>query len=355
MIPENEYTQWINHGFIYRKDLAKEAGIEKISSWNDLDRYFRYVKLAYPQMIPWDSDGKNVIPTLGYLMSKQEYIPIYELSTYGIWGAYSDNMKEIVSPYYEGDEFIEYARLMKSWNDLGVWREDFDLSGDNNEEFFNGVASVVQHHTQYFFTDIKPTMEVMLPESDADFFWFGSENGNLLKTSILHGAMAVYKGSENPERALMVYDILRNDPKCYRLLRYGIEGTQYTVNQQGMMEKPSGYNSERDSFVLNFWWGRRDDLEIQDSSYSWNDYYDLVDVYNRNAKPYPWDSVPYATEEILQEIKPIVEVFDEYLPLIAYGHYDVTPEEEVEQFRQALREKGMERVTLKLQSILNSY
>ncbi len=122
-----------------------------------------------------------------------------------------------------------------------------------------------------------------------------------------------------------------------------------------MMEKPSGYNSERDSFVLNFWWGRRDDLEIQDSSYSWNDYYDLVDVYNRNAKLYPWDSVPYATEEILQEIKPIVEVFDEYLPLIAYGRYDVTPEEEVEQFRQALREKGMERVTLKLQSILNSY
>ncbi len=355
MIPENEYTQWINQGFIYREDIARGAGLSKVASWEDLDTYFRYVKKAYPKMIPWDSDGKNVIPALGYLTSKTKYVPIYELSTYGIWGTYYDEMEKIVSPYYEGDEFVEYARMMKEWNELGVWREDLGLSGDNNEEFYNGVVSVVQHHTQSYYSEIKPTMEVMIPEADADFFWFGSENENLLKTSILHGAMAVYKDSENPERALMVYDLLRNDPKLYKLMRYGIENVQYKVNKEGMLEKPSGYNSARDSFVTNFWWGRRDDMEIQDSEYAWSDYYELVDIYNRNAKTYPWDNVPFSTEEINNEIRPIIQIFEEYLPCIAYGRYDGSPEDEVAEFRQALSDAGMEKVTRKLQSGLNSY
>ena len=167
--------------------------------------------------------------------------------------------------------------------------------------------------------------------------------------------MAVYSGSKNPEKALMVYDLLRNDPRCYRLINYGIEGVQYEVNKNGLLEKPSGYNADRDEIVTNFWWGRRDALEIQDSSYNWNEYYDLIDTYDRNAYSYPWDSVPFSTEDINKEIKSIVEVFDKYLPAITYGQYDVTPEEEVVIFRQELKEAGIEEVTAKLQRVLDSY
>lgn len=355
MIPENEYTQWINHGFIYRKDIAQEAGIGKISSWEDLDKYFKHVKKNYTGMIVWDGDGKTTIHTLGYLMSKQKYAPIYELSTYGIWGAYYDDMKTIVSPYYTGDEFVEFARLMKSWKELGIWRRNFKSVEDNTEEFYNGYTSVVQHHTQKYFTEIKPTMNVMKPEAETDFFWFGEENNNLIKNSILHGAMAVYKDSKNPERALMVYDIIRNDQKCYNLMRYGIEGVQYRINKNGTLDKPSGYNSERDSVVLNYWWGRRDEFEYKDSSYAWDDYYELIDTYDRNAYEYPWDSVPFSTEEINLEMEPIIKVFDKYLPAISYGQYDITPEEEVALFRQELKEAGIEKMTRKLQMILDSY
>lgn len=355
MIPENEYTQWINHGFVYRKDLAREAGLDRVRSWSDLDKYLKYVKKAHPDMLPWDADGKTVIHTLGYLMSARKYAPIYELSTYGIWGAYTDDLKTIVSPYYTGDEFLEYAKLMKDWDESGIWRDDFRFTGDNTEEFFSGYTSVVQHHTQKYYSEIKPTMDVMIPEAETDFFWFGEENGNLMKNSILHGAMAVYSGSKNPEKALMVYDLLRNDPRCYRLINYGIEGVQYEVNKNGLLEKPSGYNADRDGIVMNFWWGRRDALEIQDSSYNWSEYYDLIDTYDRNAYSYPWDSVPFSTEDINKEIKSIVEVFDKYLPEITYGQYDVTPEEEVTIFRQKLKEAGIEEVTAKLQRVLNSY
>lgn len=354
-IPENEFTQWVNHGFIYRKDIADKAGLNGVSSWKDLDAYFRYVKEEYPNMVPWDANGTSTIGTLGYLMSVRKFVPIYELGTYGIWGAYQEDPQKIVSPYYEGDEFVEYAKLMKEWKELGVWRDKLSDAEDNDEEFYSGMSAVIQHHTQNYYTIIKPRMEVMLPDADVDFYWFGKESGNVVKNSILHGAMAIYAGSKNPEKALMVYDLLRNDRECYDLIHYGIEGEQYEKNSEGMLERPSGYNADRDSILLNFWWGRRDEYEIKDATYSWEDYYKLMDEYEKYAIDYPWDSVPFASSDILDEIRPIIEVCNKYVPKIAYGQYDVTPEEEVAEFRTALKNAGIETVTRKLQIICNSH
>ena len=45
LIPEDEYSQWTNHGFLYRGDWAKEAGLENgVHSWADLAVYFQYIK-----------------------------------------------------------------------------------------------------------------------------------------------------------------------------------------------------------------------------------------------------------------------------------------------------------------------
>ena len=286
-------------------------------------------------MVPWDSDGKKAIHALGYLMSVKQYVPIYELGTYGVWGAYSTSPGRIVSPYYEGESFISFARLMKEWDKIGVWREDLNYAGKNDDEFYSGETAVIQHHTQNFYTIIKPNMEIVKPEARTKFFYFGQENGNLVRTSILHGAVGISSKSQNPERALMVYYILRNDEECYRLMNYGIRGVQYVINKDGMLEKPSGYNDERDGIVTNFWWGRRDEYEIKNSSYAWEDYEKLVANYDVIAKDYPWDRVSFSRPEINDK-------------------YDCTPEEEVRLFREELKAAGIEEITAELQKILDS-
>ncbi len=354
LIPENEYSQWTNHGFIYREDLAREAGLYEVGSWEDLDKYFDGVIRNHPEMIPWDVDGTDPVPTLGYLMSKKRYAPIYELTTYGLWGEDLDNPGRIISPYYKGEEFVEYARLMKSWNEKGVFRTDGMMVGDPEEEFYSGDTSVYQQHTQNYFSVVKPRMQVEMPDSNVDFFWFGKESGNILKLSNLHGAMAVSAYSKNPERALMVYDILRNDEECYRLIRYGIEGRQYEVTDQRTMEQPSGYNEAEDSIVTNFWWGRRDDFELPNTSYAWDDYYNLANSYEHVATPYPWEGIPFSTPTITGELRAIIPICEEYLPQIASGRYLGTPEEKVSEFRARLMSAGFERITGQLQRIYDS-
>ena len=354
-IPENEYSQWTNHGFIYRSDIAKDAGLESIDSWKDLRKYVDYVVNNRPDLTVWDTDGSNTIVTLGYLMSASRYIPIYEISTYGLWGADAGEPDKIISPYYEGNDLIDFARIMKTWNEQGVWKPDFLSYSGSYKDFLEGNAALEQHHTQNYYTEIKPVMELRQPGTDAKFFWFGKESGNLLRTSILHGAMAVYSGSKNPEKALMVYDILRNDEECYRLLRYGIEGVQYEINDEGMMEMPSGYNAERDEIVTNFWWGRRDELEIRNASYAWDDYDELVQEYEEIAVDYPWDGIAFDTTGIVTELQDVISVCEKYVPEITYGRYECDPKEEVEEFRRELKAAGFEIITAKLQRILDTY
>ena len=154
---------------------------------------------------------------------------------------------------------------------------------------------------------------------------------------------------------MMVYDILRNDEECYRLLRYGFEGTQYVINSEGLMEKPSGYNADRDAIVTDFWWGRRDELELYDASFAWNDYKKLLEEYETGAIDYPWDGIAFYSPELEERIEEIVAVCDKYIPEIAYGRYDGSPDDEVSSFRAALKQAGFEEVTEELQKILNTY
>ncbi len=353
-IPENEFTQWTNHGFAYRDDIAREAGLYEVASWEDLDKYFDCVARKHPEMIAWDADTTDPMPILGYLMSSMKYAPIYELTSYGLWGEDQDNPGRIISPYYTGKQFIEYAKLMKSWNDKGVFRTEGMDIGDNEAEFYAGESSVHQDQTQNYFSVIKPRMQVEMPDVNIRFFWFGKESGNLMKVSKLHGAMAISAYSRNPERALMVYDMLRNDEECYRLIRYGIEGRQYDVTSQNTVEQPNGYNEIEDSILTNFWWGRRDEYELPNTAYAWDDYYDLVNSYEHVAVPYPWEGIPFSTPLINNELKAIVPICEEYLPVIASGRYAGPAEEKVAEFRARLMNAGFERITGQLQRIYDS-
>ena len=58
---------------------------------------------------------------------------------------------------------------MKKWNEMGVWRSNLSQAGNNEDEFYNGESSVIQHHTQNYYTIIQPTMDVAMPEVKLGF------------------------------------------------------------------------------------------------------------------------------------------------------------------------------------------
>ena len=360
LMPEDNYAQWTNHGFIYRMDWAKEAGLaDGVQSWEDLTAYFKYVKETYPDITPWDSDGTQYGQMAGgWITSHSDYVSIDGISANAMWGGTKDDLYTIYSPYMtETDSLVEYAKMMKEWDEIGVWQTDVlnNTASTNRDDYRVGKVAAEQHHTQTWTDLVSHTTQNTIYDTDEDaetgFFYFGQETGNVVALNITHGAMAVSAGSENPERALMVYDMIRNDPECYQLLCYGQEGVSWEKTDDGMKTTPEGYNADTQNVngVTNFWWGRNDDLEIRDASRDWEKIDALYAEYDSKKIDYPYGQFILNNDNIQSYISNINEIYTNYMKQISFGKYSGTAEEIVAEFQQALKDAGIDIVTEEIQ------
>jgi len=363
LMPEDNYAQWTNHGYIYRLDWAKEAGLtDGVHSWEDMTTYWKHVKETYPDITPWDSDGThNVQMASGWVASHTNFIPIDGICTAALWGGTKDDLYTIVTPAYTDTEMmVEFAKMMKEWDEIGVWKTDVlnNTASTNRDDFRVGRSAADQHHTQTWTGMCSHTSNNPIFEEDEDcevgFFYFGEETQNLVALNITHGAMAVSAASKNPERALMVYDLLRNDPDCYKLFTYGIQGVSWDVNEEGLRIQPEGYNPDTQAIggMTNFWWGRNDDLEIRDASMDWDTIDALYAEYDKIKINYPYGQfIPDVDSNNIQaKINNVNEQFGNYMKQIAYGKYSGTAEEIVAEMQAALKQAGIEDVTAELQA-----
>lgn len=359
LIPEDNYAQWTNHGFMYRGDWAKQFGLTGgIHSWNDFGKYLAGIKANYPDVIPWDASasGQAFGQQLsgGYFQSKTPTLFIDGLSVPLFFGASKDDIFTLVSPYVEGDEYVAFAKQMKEWADAGYWREDvLNYTGNTRDEFYAGQTGADQHHTQTWYTTVRPRMDKEQAGSEVDFFSFSDESKNLMNLVITHGALAVGANSKHPERALMVYDLLRNDQEIYRLFNYGIEGTQYVVTADGMLDRPEGYNDTLTSFASNFWYGRNDALELNNVTW-YSGKADKFAEYASYAIDYPYSQLVFNVDDISSQMANLSEVFTNYVTAIAFGKAG-DPEKAVADFRQALKDAGYDQVKDALQAQLTEY
>ena len=360
LMPEDNYAQWTNHGFIYRMDWAKEAGLaDGVQSWEDLTTYFKYVKETYPDITPWDSDGTQYGQMAGgWITSHSDYVSIDGISANAMWGGTKDDLYTIYSSYMtETDSLVEYAKMMKEWDEIGVWQTDVlnNTASTNRDDYRVGKVAAEQHHTQTWTDLVSHTTQNTIYDTDEDaetgFFYFGQETGNVVALNITHGAMAVSAGSENPERALMVYDMIRNDQECYQLLCYGQEGVSWEKTDDGMKTTPEGYNADTQNVngVTNFWWGRNDDLEIRDASRNWEKIDALYAEYDSKKIDYPYGQFILNNDNIQSYIANINEIYTNYMKQISFGKYSGTAEEIVAEFQQALKDAGIDIVTEEIQ------
>jgi len=354
LIPENSYTQWVNHGFFYRGDWAKEAGItDPIDDFEDIGNYLQWIKDNKPDVVPWDATGAagvwdgwvtSYTDGLGLPISTG-YLPVYFTKSY-------DERYTVVSPVFE-DTFVDFAKTMKDWGDRGFWREDvLNNKNDNRAALKAGLSGLDQHHTQTF-GGLRVDMDKQQPGSELQMFPFGRTRGNLLELSITHGGTSVGAHSKNPERALMAYDLIRNDEEIYRLINYGIEGVQYEI-KDGKRVRPEGYDEAQHGFYSDFWGGRVDKFEIP-SATTWDQIEEtLYAEYDQYKKPYPYGQFVFDKTPVEAEITAISQVTGEMGAAISYGKAG-DPVQAVAQFRQKLKTAGYDKVLAELQRQMDEY
>lgn len=359
-IPEDNFTQYTNHGYFYRGDWATEAGFPdgEITEFEDFTTYFEWVKANKPEAYPWDVAGAaNAVANItGYLQGHTDGQTIQQVSAgnYYPFQTTEADPYTVTSWFMEGDELLEAAELAKEWNEIGVWREDaLNYDGETREELYAGLSGVDQHHTQTFIGQIYDNLSKKQPGSDPRFFYWGQENGNVFKDILTHGAMAVSANSAHPEKALEVYDLLRNDEESYRLINYGIEGTDYVITDDGKLGYPEGYDSSTDSLGSNFWAGRMDELEltkVTDAPHK-QDIYDELDAV---AEDYPYSTLLINKDVIDPTLAAMSGVFAQYIPQLAQGRFD-DPAAAIAEMRQALLDAGYEDARASVQADMDAW
>jgi ABC-type glycerol-3-phosphate transport system substrate-binding protein len=359
-IPEDNYTQWTNHGFFYRGDWAASAGIPDgtITKFEEFTAYFAWIKENKPEAYPWDASAtSDAAATLtGYVQGHTDFQTIQQISA-GNYYPYSTTEADpytVSSWLMEGDSIIEAAQLAKEWNEMGVWREDsINYDGDTREEFYAGLTGTDQHHMQTFVTQIVSNMEAKQPGSDPKMFYWGQENGNYFRDIKTHGAMAVSANSSHPEKALEVYDLLRNDQEIYYLLNFGIEGTDYIITDDDKLGFPDGYDSSTDALGSNFWGGRMDEFE-PDRTTEAADKWDLYASLDADAKDYPYTTLLFNKDAIESSLAAMSGVLAEYMPQLGRGKYE-DPAAAVAEMRTKLQDAGYEDVRASLQADMDAW
>jgi putative aldouronate transport system substrate-binding protein len=352
--PENTYSQYVNHGLMYRGDWAEELGFtESIDNFEDMGRYFQGVVDNYDGVVPWDAQGSHPGLLGGWFESKTDVSPTYvPLRINFFRGESFENPYEIVSILFD-PLFDEYAETMKEWYEAGYWRTDvLNNTTDTREQLRAGRSASDQHHTNTW-RYLRKEMDDLIPGSELQMFAWADTGGNLVAEPITHGATSIGRNSQNAERSVMIYEVLRQNEEVYRLLNYGMEGVQYEI-VDGVRVRPEDYDSATDDFYSDYWGGRVDKFEIP-SDTEWTGIYPIWEGYAEIIRsPNPMAKFVFDRAPVEAELAAISDVIESQLVPINWGVVD-NVDAAVQELRESMIQAGHDRLLEELQRQIDEW
>ena len=353
--PEDQYTQWVNQGFMYRNDWAKSAGItDGISNWDQLTQYFSWIKANKPSVYPWDAGSQNgSYATMdGYLNSYTSTIQMAAATDDpSMWVMKSPTDTTVTCPYTDPEYtslLIQYATLMKQWGDAGYFPTNVMNGTDADATSFKaGTSGVIQHHVQDFRSFKQQFDTVQQPGADMEFFGFWQPSGVLTKLSVTHGATAIGAHSQNAGRALEFLNLIYTDKTFYMLFNYGILNQTYFLNDQGQIYTPTTFDSNKDGYSPDFWGGRLDKFEPP-SAIDFPGYQDYSDSLSKIAVALPFDGCPFDLTSVQKQVNAVEQVVTSEQNPIAWGKAG-DPTAAINKFSADLKAAGVDDVTAVLQ------
>ena len=343
-LPEHRMWQLSTPGFAYRLDWAKEFGLDKVDSIEDFEAYCDGILANKEGVIPFNVSGGVNSTEFYTLWINQETDYLFGPGTVGM-NAPTANVSledcwEIASPIFD-DGFLDFAKKTKEWADKGYWPQDVMSSTVDTETMFLSGQSGLYHANVSNLTPLYEKMAAENPDAEIDIFFDAEKRGQVLQDSLTQDACAVSANAQNPERALMMYDLFQYDEEVYRLTQYGIEGVNYALDEEGYRVKPEGYDDQMDSYYWDMWSTRNDALSLPEH----NPFEAQISAIHEKIKPWtvplPWGNFALDTSNLEAQITAINEAATTWLPAINFGKAG-DPEEAVKQFRDALTGSGID-------------
>lgn len=329
------WKQYTCGGIEYREDLREKYDLPVPDSFENLKAYLLGIQQN-------DSSQGLLANSAGILAYNDANVVggAYGLKTY------MDNLSA-PEDYWFSDQFVEDAKLMKEWADLGFWsRSVLSDTTDPFERYDNGLFVVMP----YGNNPNKYTTRVELwtnehPDWKTAYYTLGEADSYVWSTTPTADATAITKDCKNPERAMKVMELLIMDEELNRLTQYGIEGVHYEVAEDGTyknLDASFGYEA------LNAWSLRNPAYKLANGQggvllQEMFDHYAEVIEEKGTPSVDPFGAFAEDYSAYSAEKSAVDDVCSEYLKPIEAGLVDDV-EASVETFREKVKAAGLDTV-----------
>lgn len=248
--------------------------------------------------------------------------------------------------YFESESFIKYVNLMREWNKKGYLHSNETLAKkrDSTGPDWKNHKILLEVAGAY-----KPGVDA---EMTAGYGFATSAYPAgipVLTTSAVIGTMfGISRNSKNPERALMMLDLVNTDAKLYNLISFGIEGTHYTM-ENGFMVK-EGDAANRYYPAVPWMFGNQFLANVTKGMPA--DVWEQTKALNKSAKKSVLFGFTFDPEPVKSEIAKCSAVIDEYRTSINLGLLD---DSKYKEFLDKLKNAGSDTIITEMQKQIDAW
>lgn len=331
-------------GLICRTDILEELGIDptEITTWEDVEGILAQVKENYPDynvLVPADI-GKGML----YFYTEGTFDALYT-DMIGVYTDGSDGLN--VHNIYATEEYKKMAEVAYDWNQKGYFIADSTTVTDARQTFLKAG------NTFGYIGKIHPgtkTNETL--NSGVEVTTIPITHQGIGTSSVAGVQFVVPQTSDSPEKAVALAEMLYTSSELQDLIRYGIEGVDYVITEEGVADYPEGINADNAGWLNQSWITGNAALStpwVSEGIDIWEQYTE----FNDSANFSPAYGFSFDASGVKNEISAISNVLEKYNALIGSGMTD--PQESIPAFNAELEAAGIQAVIDEAQVQLDAW
>ncbi|WP_323744191.1 DUF3502 domain-containing protein [Paenibacillus sp. B01] len=349
MVPNNN-VEVNDKVVLYREDLRKKHNLPEINSLDTYAQYLKAIAANEKGIIPYGAKAGD-----GWKWHEMDQATLEQHNDWNLVDttlplAYKmDDATGQIFNIYDTQEFKDLLVYYKDLADSGVWSKNV-VSNKNDvwQDIKAGkVASYAAQNLGTAGSNLaemrrdNPSLEVAIADITPD--------GKKIAAISTQNGMAVHATSKNPERSLMLIDLLQNDKEIHDLTMYGISGENYVP--EGDDKYTAGPAAGNYTGFSN--WGWNSPLNRKDASYP-KEADDIFNSWQSKIYHFPLETFVFNGEKVKAEVANIGNVMTRYAIPLEYGLIKDIDKGHADLIKQ-LKAAGIDKVQAEMQAQVDAF
>lgn len=251
----------------------------------------------------------------------------------------------VVENLFESDAYMEYCKTMYRYNQNGYMSKDAITDTTAVSELRNSHALVS------YATAGKPGIRHQESAGGVPMTIFQTKEDFMASNVIASFPWVIPVTSADPVAAMKLLNEFYTNAELANLWTYGIEGTHYTISEEGLLCYPDGKEGSTGYTSLQFLAPNEFLCYVPEGNDP--DMWEQTKAFNDNAKRSVACGFTFDATNVSNELTAVQNVYEEYQKSVEFGFVD--PETAVPEMNQRMVDAGLEKIIEEKQAQLDAW